>query len=119
MKNKLVGMLTAACLAGFGQAAVAQDVLWGAVMVGPDGAYGWAVNALTESQAEVAAMDSCEGACTQGFTFYDTCGAIAVGGDQAYWGTGFDQLIAEDDALVSCSDDWGDNCEIAVWACTD
>ena len=99
--------------------ASAQDTLWGAIMVGPDGAYGWAVNADTEAEAELAARFNCEGQCTHGFTFYNTCGAIAIGGDEAYWGTGFTQFDAEDESLDSCEADWGDYCEVAVWACTD
>ena len=119
MKSRIQGVLAAVCLIVLGQTATAQDVLWGAVMVGPNGAYGWATNALSEAQAEYAARENCGGACTQGFTFYNTCGAIAVGSDQAYWGTGYTQWDAEEDALLSCSGFFGDYCEIAVWACTD
>ncbi len=121
MKARLIGMLTAACLFGLGQGAAAQDVLWGAVVVGPNGAYGWAVNAFSETQAEIAAMANCQGGCSEGFTFYDSCGAIALSLDQStwYWGNGDDQWLAEENALDACFDDWGDACEIAVWACTD
>lgn len=92
---------------------------WGAVVIGPGGAYGWAVNMATEWEAEQQALAGCEGYCTEGFTFYDTCGAIAVTGDYWYFGTGFTQGIAEDEALDACESDSGYACEIQVWACTD
>ena len=119
MKPRFKGLLLAACLVALSPAAMAQDILWGAVMVGPNGAYGWAVNAITESQAEFAARANCDGACTQGFTFYNSCGAIAVGSNLAFWGYGDTQWFAEEEALDSCHDNTGYYCEIAVWACTD
>lgn len=100
------------------QQAKAQE-LWGAVVVGPDGAYGWSSNQWTEQAAESLAMDYCQGQCTQGFTFYDSCGAISVAWDQAFMGHGDTQEVAEAEALYACHIEMDGGCEIMVWACTD
>ena len=99
-------------------AAQAQE-LWGAVLVGPNGAHGWSTNQWTEQAAEDLAMSYCEHQCTQGFTFYDSCGAIAVGWDEAFWGNGDTQYEAEEEALFACQSEVGGGCAIEVWACTD
>ena len=99
----------------------AQDAfsLWGAVVVGPDGAYGWASNANTEIEAEQAADANCSYQCETGFTFYDSCGAIAVSHHNAFWGHGDERFIAEANAMDACEQQFGFGCAINVWACTD
>ena len=98
--------------------AIAQK-RWGAVAVGPNGGYGWATNVWTQREAEAAAIENCYGECITGYTFYDSCGAIAMGGDLAFSGGGATQAEAEAQALEFCRTDVGEGCEIKVWACTE
>ena len=97
--------------------ASAQD--WGAVLVSPDGGYGWSIDNWTEDDALDDAMDGCGGACTDGFSFQGGCGAIAIDEYSGlwYWGTGLFQDFAESSAIESCLGDGGGNCYIEVWAC--
>jgi len=103
-----------------GSMARAQDAEnWGAVAVGPWGAYGWAVDAASEAEAEAGALSGCDGQCTQKFSFHDTCGAIAIGGERAFWGTGAEQSAAEQAALEACRAQIEGSCEAIVGACAD
>src|SRR5262245_9851400 len=62
---------------------------WGAVALGPRGAFGFVVHTDTAADAERAARANCHGACTRVLAFHDSCGAIAMGrkGISA-WGVG-------------------------------
>lgn len=119
MRMGLRSAALALLLALPGTAMAQSGVNWGAIVVGPGGAYGWAINMATEWDAEQQAFANCGGACTDGYTFYDTCAAIAVNGDYWYIGEGFMQAIAEEEALVNCEAETGFGCVINVWACTD
>ena len=65
--------------------ACSNGVCWGAVGVGPGGAWGNAYDYPSERAAAQVAQNNCGGRCTTVKTFYNTCGAIAQG-DGGGWG---------------------------------
>ncbi len=92
---------------------------WGAVALGPRGAFGFAVHKDTGADAERAARTACHGACTRVLAFHDACGAVAVGrkGVNA-WGVGPNADEARRHALDLCTLDASD-CRIRAAGCTD
>lgn len=95
--------------------AAAQDK-YGAVAVGPNGAYGWAVDYDTENAAAEAALKECGSECDD-ITFVNSCASIAIGNQSGAWGVGDSRAEAERNALAECSEK-GAGCSIKVWGCT-
>ena len=95
--------------------ALAQDK-YGAVAVGPNGAYGWAVDYDTEKGAADAALKECGNDC-DGITFVNSCASIALGSQAGAWGVGDSRAEAERNALAECSKKSA-GCAIKVWGCT-
>lgn len=92
---------------------------WGAVGVGPGGAWGYSHSWHSEAEAIDAAHEGCEWDCTDMFSFYNGCAAIALTPDQQYYGRGFGwtRSDAEAEAYAACSA-FGTGCAIRVWACS-
>ncbi len=90
---------------------------WGAVGIGPNGAWGWASEHSNEGSAIGRVRSECPG-CTEIETFYNTCGAMATGSDGA-WGFGWagSRGAAEGNAIAYCAD-YGAGCRPVVWACS-
>ena len=102
-----------------GLAAPPAAAEWGAVAVGPNGAYGWAVNRATRQAALDAAGRLCRGRCVEALSFNGGCGAIAYGtGGRGGWGTGPSRVEAENNALDACQERTA-ACRIVAWACND
>jgi hypothetical protein len=114
--------LAAAAMVVLGGAAEAGQCghaqCWGAVGIGPNGAYGYSFDAPSESRAISIAQSGCGGNCTQIKTFYNTCGAMAQGSNGA-WGFGWANTRgqAEANAMAYCRQN-GPNCGISVWSCS-
>lgn len=91
---------------------------WGAVAVGPNGAWGYAHSQTTEDRAVGNLQRACEGDCDNLHTFYNSCGAIAEDA-QGNWGfgRGDSRIFAEQAALSFCGR-YGQGCQIRVWACS-
>ncbi|MZR15148.1 DUF4189 domain-containing protein [Maritimibacter sp. DP07] len=97
-------------------AALAQQ--WGAVGIGPGGAYGYAHDWNTERQAYGSAARGCEWDCTEIRTFFNTCAAMAVASNGGWgWGTGASRGAAESRAMGYCRQ-YGNGCRVRVWACS-
>lgn len=91
---------------------------WGAVGIGQDGAYGWALGKATERDAFDAAQAKCDNNCNELRTFYDACGAMAKARNGGWgWAWGQSRAEAEASALGYCSE-YGRDCEVTVWACS-
>lgn len=99
-------------------AAIAQKAArspWGAIAYSTKtGAYGYAVDRTTKREAETEAFRICGTNCDLLRTFRNGCGAVAARPKRVSSDTGASREIAEAKALRKC----GDNCKIAVWACT-
>jgi hypothetical protein len=100
-------------------AAIAQKAAkggrWGAIAYSTrTGAYGYAVDRTTKRDAETEAFRICGTNCDLLRTFRNGCGAVAARPKRVSSDTGASREIAEAKALRKC----GDNCKIAVWACT-
>ena len=91
---------------------------WGAVAVGPNGAYGFSHSWGTEQQAYDTANSGCEWDCTITRTFYNSCAAIAVA-DNGGWGWSYasSRALAESNAMSYCMEN-GYNCRVRVWSCS-
>ena len=122
MKFRLTisGVISALALAA-GPAAAGQcgyQYCWGAVGFGPGGAYGWAHSYASQQEAYNRVYQECGGNCTQIKTFYNTCGAMAVGANNGWgWGHSPSRAGAENSAMGYCNQyDYG--CSVRVWACS-
>lgn len=90
---------------------------WGAVALGPSGAFGWAASHGSRQAALDAALRACRGRCVEVLSFNGGCGAIATGDDgEGGWGTGRYRVLAENNALEACAER-SRNCQVRVWAC--
>ena len=91
---------------------------WGAVAIGPNGAWGWSQEMGNEQQAIDSALRGCKGNCDVFKTFYNTCGSIAVA-DNGGWGWGWhgDLETPKSIAMNYCMEN-GYNCEPRVWSCS-
>jgi len=88
---------------------------WGALAYSTKtGAYGYAVDRTTKRDAETEAFRICGTNCDLMRTFRNGCAAVAARPKRVSSDTGASREIAEAKALRKC----GDNCKIAVWACT-
>ena len=111
-----VAVLLAAAL--FTPSVVAQKTAkgpWGAIAYSTKtGAYGYAVDRTNKRDAETEAFRNCGTNCDLLRTFRNGCGAVAARPKRVSSDTGASREIAEAKALRKC----GDQCKIAVWACT-
>lgn len=91
---------------------------WGAVAIGPNGAWGFSHSWPSEQQAFDAAQQGCEYDCTEFRSFANSCAAIAQGSN-GYWGWGQagSRGEAEGTALSYCANGAYD-CVVRVWACS-
>ena len=98
--------------------AAAQAQQWGAVCIGPGGAWGYANGYSSEAGAYDRAMQGSQYDCNEVRTFYNTCGAIAVATNGGWgWSTGGSRGSAEAGAINYCRQ-YGSGCRVAVWACS-
>lgn len=108
----------------FGAAAEFEDNVkewtdWGAVALGPGGAYGFALHTDTGSDAERAARAACHSACTRVLAFHDGCGAVAMGRKGVgAWAFGASADEARQHAIELCTLD-AEGCRIRAQGCTD
>lgn len=95
------------------------EYCWGALAFNPNtGAYGYAYSYFSEGQAANAAQEGCGYNCPQVKTFYNQCGAAAIGSNGgAGWGFGPSRYEAESVALSYCSN-YDYNCQVLVWSCS-
>ncbi|GAA6180550.1 MULTISPECIES: DUF4189 domain-containing protein [unclassified Shimia] len=120
MTRVFAATMTAAIFAGqsvlAGQCGYAY--CWGAVAIGPNGAWGYSHSHYSEQNATHALQTECEWDCDNVHTFYNTCGAIAKA-HAGNWGfgKGSTRQSAEYSALAYCSQ-YGDGCEVKVWSCS-
>ena len=91
--------------------------LWGAVAYGPGGAWAYSVNHYSRRQAQNAALRRCNGRCRRTLTFYNTCGAYAVGARAYGWATRRNKYSAQRVAMRQCNNRTH-SCRVRVWACT-
>ena len=90
---------------------------WGSVGIGPNGVWGFSHSYATEDAAIDRVASECP-YCTAFETFYNTCGAIAVGNHGKHgFGWGDSRAIAENQAMGYCRSTTN-NCAIKVWACS-
>lgn len=111
-------ILKLACvLAVFGPgAAMAQQ--WGAIGIGPGGAYGYSYGYGSENGAYNRVAQECQYDCTEIRTFFNTCAAMAVASNGGWgWSTGGTRGAAESGALSYCRQ-YGSGCQVRVWACS-
>ncbi|WP_270725307.1 DUF4189 domain-containing protein [Shimia sp. Alg240-R146] len=114
MLGLVLSVLASASMAG----ECGYNVCWGAVGIGPNGAWGYSHSQQSESEARLAVRSACEGDCNVIETFYNACGAMAEGSD-GNWGFGWAEARgpAEETALDYCGEH-GPNCAVRVWACS-
>lgn len=98
-------------------AASAED-MYGAIATSDEtGAWGYAYNYPSQSQAEAAALQECgERGCQVEVWFANACGAVAKDGRNVGWGWAESRAEAEAKAVSACGTG---TCRIEVWACTD
>ena len=91
---------------------------WGAVGIGPGGAYGWSFGMPSEKRAIRVVRRECGGNCTVIRAFYNTCGAMAQAPNGA-WGFGWhqDPGVARRLARKYCAER-AKGCRVRVWACS-
>ena len=91
---------------------------WGAVAYGRNGAWAYSVNHWSREGAKRAALRRCRGRCERTLSFYNTCGAYAVGYDGSYgWATRRTRAAAQVVAMRQCRRRTS-GCRVRVWACT-
>lgn len=111
-----IGLIFALSAPAF--AACANGYCWGAVGIGPRGAWGNAYDYPSERAAANAVQSNCGGNCKVIKTFYNTCGAIAQG-DNGGWGWAWAATAddAASSAIAYCVPN-DRNCRVTTWACT-
>lgn len=111
-----IAMLSMASSAIAGQCG--YEKCWGAVGVGPNGAWGYAIEYSNENAAWNRVQSECSGNCDNIHTFYNACGAIAMASDGS-WGFdwGYSRAEAENNALGQCYK-YGSDCSVRVWGCS-
>ena len=108
-------VLASTLAAGVAEAQKASKGLWGSIAYSTKtGAYGYAVDRTTKRDAETEAFRICGTNCNLVRTFRNGCGAVAVRENRVSSDIGASRQIAQAKALRKC----GDQCKIAVWACT-
>jgi len=108
-------VLASTLVAGVAEAQKAAKGPWGAIAYSTrTGAYGYAVDRTSKRDAETEAFRICGTNCDLLRTFRNGCGAVAVREKRVSSDIGASREIAEAKALRKC----GDQCKIAVWACT-
>jgi hypothetical protein len=102
----------------------AQPVFAGGDMFGAiaynidNGAYGWAVDRVTQMEADAAALEHCGQGCEVVVQFKNTCAAIALGDDNAWgWARADQKAVAQRNAVANCAKH-GTGCVVKAWACT-
>lgn len=92
-----------------------SKALWGAIAYSTKtGAYGYAVDYATKRSAETEAFRICGTNCDLVRSFRNGCAAVATREKRVASDTGASREIAQAKAIKKC----GDQCKIAVWACT-
>ena len=124
MLTKAASAIFAAALLSVPVAASAADYYGAFAFSQNTGASGWAKNYGSQAEAEGAPLQVCfqtRGAtdCKVAYSFVNSCGALAVGGDNG-WGAdwGVNIQAAENKALHTCSG-YSYNCRILTSQCSD
>lgn len=120
MRHFIAGVIAALALGTAAQAgSCGYANCWGAVGIGPNGAYGYAYDYGSEQGALDRMYAECP-SCNTSYTFVNACGAIAQAHDGA-WGSGWgtSRQLAEHYAGQTCSQyTRSGGCRTVVWACT-
>ena len=92
---------------------------WGAVAIGPGGAFGLALHYDNEREAREAALRDCRNRCDRSLPFHDSCGAVAVARNGTdFWAVGPSREEASRQASLICAEE-ASHCRIAAVGCTD
>ncbi|TCL01611.1 uncharacterized protein DUF4189 [Shimia isoporae] len=112
----LIGGVLAAGASAAGECGL--DYCWGAVGIGPNGAWGYSHSQYSEREARNVVQSECGGNCDVVQTFYNTCGALSEG-SEGNWGFGWANTrdAAEETSIGYC-EDHGGGCRVRVWACS-
>lgn len=92
---------------------------WGAVAFDANtGAFGYSYSYFSEGEAVAAAQQGCGYNCPEVKTFFNQCGAAAIGSNGGFgWGVGLSRAAAENVAMSYCNNyDYG--CRVLVWSCS-
>lgn len=118
MKITLSAAAIALALTAGQASACGYQYCWGAVGIGPNGAWAYAHGHRTEQDAINTAQGQCGWNCNPVKTFYNTCASIAQA-DNGGWGFATEKTIelAKSSAMSWCMDQ-GRNCQPRVWACS-
>jgi hypothetical protein len=95
---------------------------YGSIAYGTEsGAVGWSYDFNDAPSAENEALKNCRAEgddCQIVVDFWNSCAAVAAGGDIVRYGLGDNRGQAEDGALADCARDGGTQCEVKGWGCT-
>jgi hypothetical protein len=113
--------LFCALLAGLLVAASSQVYAAGAIAIGSCAAYGYAYDYPSVAAAKSAALERCDGACSQVVTTRKGCAAFAIDGHQPCGALGYANARrlgdAQNTALRHCHKHGGRDCVIRAWIC--
>lgn len=115
MRNSRILIAASAAILGFATAAHAQA--WGAVGVGPGGAWGWSVGHWSGDEAVNSMQGYCEWDCDNVHTFVNSCGAIAISSSGAWGFAARDNEEWAREVSVFLCEDHGRDCWVEVSAC--
>ena len=92
---------------------------WGAVAFDAiSGLYGYSSGYYSQGEAAGAAQEGCGYNCREVKTFYNQCGAAAIGNNGGYgWGYGLSQYDAESVAVSYCAN-YDFDCRVLVSSCS-
>ncbi len=115
--RRLCGALLAVLLA----AASSQVYAAGAIAIGACAAYGFAYDYPSVAAAKSAALERCDGNCSQVVTTRKGCAAFAIDGHQPCGALGYANAKrlgdAQNTALRHCHKHGGRDCVIRAWIC--
>lgn len=86
-----------------------------------DDAYGWSDGWNDQTTAEKEALSGCNEhgqGCKGAVWFFNSCGAVAVGGEIVAWGQDDTKGGAEAAAMYQCMKDGGTSCKIKISHCS-
>lgn len=111
-------IVAALLILSLAQAGTAQAGSFGAVGIGPGGAYGFAHSYSSASGATNRVQRECHGNCTIIRSFFGACGAISSGNGGAWgWAYAPTRARAETMAQGYCRAN-GSGCRVRAWACS-
>lgn len=94
--------------------------LYGSIAYGAQsGSHGYSHDFDDAHSAENEALRKCAADdCEVVVDFWNTCAAVAAGGDIVRYGLGDNETLAQSYALTACEEDGGSNCSVQAWSCS-